>query len=159
MTVDEFVEKYKELDEAGKNSLLNDLITTEYVSYATKVADCKRIIQSTSYTNTEPNMFCISSPTRKMLFTVQLIDRYTEIDIDHREALNIYDKLAENKILENLINALPKDEVLWYKDILDMMFEDFKINERSIVGYLDSKLASLGIIGEELNKIVSEVSV
>ena len=94
-----------------------------------------------------------------MLFTVQLIDRYTEIDIDHREALNIYDKLAENKILENLINALPKDEVLWYKDILDMMLEDFKINERSIIGYLDSKLASLGIIGEELNKIVSEVSV
>lgn len=159
MTVDEFVEKYKELDEAGKNSLLNDLITTEYVPYAIKIADCKRIIQSTSYTNTEPNMFSINSPARHMLLNLQLIDRYTDLEIDYNEALEIYDMLDEIDAIDNIITSLPAKEVSKYRKIMKMMLKDFKMNERSMIGYLDSKLASLGIISEELNKIMEDISV
>lgn len=159
MTISEFVEKYKELDKDDRNSLVYDLITTEYVPYATKIADCKRIIQSTSYTDTEPNMFSINSPARHMLLNLQLINRYTDLEIDYNEALEIYDMLDEIDAIDNIITSLPAKEVSKYCKIMKMMLKDFKMNERSMIGYLDSKLTSLGIISEELNKIMEDISV
>ena len=45
MKINEFIEEYKQLNnDVDKVNLINSLITTKYVSYATKIADCKRII-------------------------------------------------------------------------------------------------------------------
>ena len=159
MTISKFVEKYKELNEDDRSSLVYDLITTEYVPYAIKIADCKRIIQNTSYTNTEPNMFSINSPARHMLLNLQLIDRYTDLEIDYNEALEIYDMLDEINAIDNIITSLPAKEVSKYRKIMKMMLKDFKMNERSMIGYLDSKLTSLGIVSEALNKIMEDISV
>lgn len=154
MRIDEFIEEFKKLNTDDKVDLVNGLITTEYVSYATKMTDCKRIIDSTSYTNTEPNMFCINSPARHMLLNLQLIERYTDLEIDYNNALEIYDMLDEAGAIDYIITSLPTKEVSKYCKIMKMMLKDFKMNERSMIGYLDSKLASLGIIGETLNNLI-----
>ena len=159
MTVSEFVERYKELNEDDRNSLVYDLITTEYVPYATKIADCKHIIQSTSYTNTEPNMFSINSPARYMLLNLQLIDRYTDLEIDYNKALEIYDVLDEINAIDNIITSLPDKEVSKYCKIMKMMLKDFKMNERSMIGYLDSKMTALKIFGESFDKMIENMSV
>ena len=156
MKVDEFLDEYKKLDEEAKSEYVKSIINTEYVSYATKIADCKRIIDSTSYTNTEPNMFRINSPGRYMLLNLQLVIRYAdlEIDPDGKAMMNAYDNLEMVDALGNIINAIPSREVENYNRILDMMLKDLEMNERSLIGYLDSKLASLGIIGEALNNLI-----
>ena len=160
MKIDEFIEKYKQLNnDVDKVNLINGLIVTKYVSYATKIADCKRIIESTSYTNTDPNMFSMNSPARHMLLNLQLIDRYTDLEIDYNEALEIYDMLDEIDAIDNIITSLPAKEVSKYCKIMKMMLKDFKMNERSMIGYLDSKLTSLGIISEALNKTMEDISV
>lgn len=159
MKIDEFIEEFKKLNIDDKVDLVNSLITTKYVSYATKIADCKRIIDSTSYTNTEPNMFCISSPARHMLLNLQLIDRYTDIEINYEDALEIYDMLDEVDAIDYIITSLPTKEVSKYCKIMKMMLKDFKMNERSIIGYLDSKLASMKILGDSLDKMLENVSV
>ena len=160
MKIDEFIEEYKQLNnDVDKVNLINSLITTKYVSYATKIADCKRIIESTSYTNTDPNMFRINSPARHMLLNLQLIDRYTDLEIDYNKALEIYDMLDEINAIDYIIISLPVKEVSKYCKIMKMMLKDFKMNERSIIGYLDSKLASMKILGESLDKIVENMSV
>ena len=160
MKINEFIEEYKQLNnDVDKVNLINSLITTKYVSYATKIADCKRIIDSTSYTNTEPNMFSMNSPARHMLLNLQLIDRYTDLEIDYNKALEIYDMLDEINAIDYIITSLPDKEVSKYCKIMKMMLKDFKMNERSIIGYLDSKLASLEIVSEALNKIMEDISV
>ena len=159
MKINEFIDEFKKLDEDGKVSLVNDLVTAEYVSYATKIADCKRIIDSTSYTNTEPNMFRISSPARHMLLDLQLIERYTDLEIDYNNALEIYDMLDEAGAIDYIITSLPTKEVSKYCKIMKMMLKDFKMNERSMIGYLDSKLASMKILGDSLDKMLENVSV
>lgn len=160
MKIDEFVEKYKQLNnDVDKVNLINSLITTKYVSYATKIADCKRIIESTSYTNTNPNMFSINSPARHMLLNLQLINRYTDLEVDYNKALEIYDMLDEINAINYIISSLPDKEVSKYCKIMKMMLKDFKMNERSMIGYLDSKLAALKIFGESFDKMIEEMSV
>ena len=159
MKVNEFVEQYKKCDKDGKDAMLKQVLTTQYVSYAIKIADCKRILDSTCYTNTKPNMFSINSPAREMLLKLQMIDRYTDLEIEFNEALDTYDMLDEAGALEDLLGAIPFREVVNYDHIMKIMLKDFKMNERSMVGYLDSKMASLGIIGETLNNLIEDMSV
>ena len=157
MKVNEFVEEYKKAED--KDAFVKQMVTAEYVSYATKIADCKRILDSTCYTNTNPNMFRINSPAREMLLSLQMIDRYTDLEIEFSEALNTYDMLDEVGALEDLLGAIPFREAVNYDHIMKIMLKDFKMNERSMVGYLDSKMASLGIIGETLNNLIEDMSV
>ena len=156
MTIQEFVDEYKAQDDAGKIVLAGKIVNTEYISYINKVADCQNIVKATSYTNTEPNMFKINSPARNVMFELELIHRYTELDIDFRDYLNIYDKLNEIDAIRTIISQIPTREVMEYRNILDMTLKDFQMNERSMIGYFDSKLASLKIFSEEflLNEYV-----
>jgi len=159
MKVDEFLDEYKKFDEEAKGEYVKSIINTKYVSYATKISDCKRIIQSTSYTNTDPNMFCMNSPARHMLLNLQMIERYTDLEIDYNNALNIYDMLDEVDAITGILGCIPFKEASNYNHIMKMMLKDFRMNERSMIGYLDSKLASMKILGESLDKIMEEVSV
>lgn len=160
MTVNEFVEKYN--DSKNKEEYLRSVCKTEYVPFETKVADCNRILKSTSYTNTEPNMYKQNSSSRKMLFLLTLIERYLDVDIDYTNALEEYNKLcmiSMDRIFDSFNDELPAStrvDIGRYEDILYDMESDLRENERSIIGYLDSKFASLGIIGEALNKMLEE---
>lgn len=160
MTVKEFYEKYN-LSE-NKDECIQAIYKEEYIPFETKVSDCNRIMKSTSYTNTDPNMYKQNSASRRMLFILTLVDRYTDIDIDYTNALEEYNILCmmDFDYIFNLFNdEMPssiKIEIRRYEDILYNAEDDFDKNERSIIGYLDSKFASLGIIGEALNKILEE---
>ena len=160
MTVKEFVEKYKTLDEDGKLELIMDIINNNYVSYATKVSDCNKIIQATSYIGTDPKMFKINSPSRYMLLNLQLIIRYTNLEIkqDGEAMMEAYDILDEIDALTNILACIPSKEMISYNHIMKMMLKDLQMNERSIIGYIDTKLASLNIIGDALNKFLEENS-
>ena len=157
MQLNEFIEQY----EALKNTAIKMIIDKDYVPYAIKVGDCRRIIDCTTYTNTEPKMFCMNSPSRYMLLRLQLVIRYTSLEFDQsgEGMVKAYDDLDRVGALDSIIAAIPEREVETYNRILDMMLSDFQMNERSLVGYLDTKLASLSIMGDEIAKLMDTVSV
>ena len=159
MTVQEFVEEYKRINDDDKVILIGKTINTDYIPYTIKVADCKNIVNNTSYTNTEPNMFKINSLARKMLYELTLVNRYTELEIDFTNAIEIYDLLDECGALRHVLFLISERETNKYKELLDMIISDLKENERSMIGYLDSKFTALKIFGEEFNKVIEEVSV
>ena len=159
MTVDKFVNEYKKINDDDRIILIGKIINTDYIPYATKVADCKNIVNNTSYTNTKPNMFKINSPARKMLYELTLVNRYTELEIDFTNAIEMYDLLDECGALQHILFLISERETNKYKELLDMTISDFQENERSMIGYLDTKFASLKIFGEEFNKIIETVSV
>lgn len=166
MTVQEFVNKYN--DAIDKNNFMKSIYKLKYVPYEDKISDCKRILKVTSYTNTEPNLFKQDTVSRNMLFFLTVIDRYTIIDINFTKALEEYNLLCSvnmDLLFEDYYGfdlALPKfvgDEVTRYNNILDNLTSDLLENERSMIGYLDSKLASLKIFGEEFDRVIENISV
>ena len=165
MRVNEFVEKYNEAED--KDSFIKSVLKEQYVPYEEKISDCKRIVDVTSYTNTDPNMYKKNSPSRKMLFWLTLIDKYTDIDIDFSNALAEYNMLCQCK-MDLLFDSftyrteLPElivIEVDRYNDVLYDIEDDFEKNERSMIGYLDSKLAAFKIFGESFDKMIEDMSV
>lgn len=162
MKVNEFIEKYNEAE--NKDEFIKGVLKEEYIPFELKISDCDRIIKSSSYTNTEPNMFKQNSPSRKMLFLLTIINRYTEIEIDFNEALEEYNNLCMIE-MDRIFDLYEYDEILpklimveinRYSEILYDLEKDFKENERSIIGYLDTKLASLGMITEVLETVLNE---
>ena len=162
MTVKEFIEQYNEVKD--KETYIKSLYKKEYVPFETKVSDCERIVKATSYTNTEPNMFKQNTSSRNMLFILTLVDRYTDIDVDFGNALEEYNLLCTadmdmrfNKYYEHcMAGEFLHKELERYDEILYDVARDFEANNRSMVAYLDTKLASLEILGETFEKIMSE---
>lgn len=162
MTVQEFINEYKNAIN-DRNNFLKSIYKCEYVPYEDKISDCKRMLRVTSYTNTEPNLFKQDTVSRDMLYLLTIIDRYTIIDIDFTKALEEYNLLCSvdmDLLFEEYYRfeiELPKFveyEVNRYRNILSKLNNDLLENERSMIGYLDSKLAALGIIGETLNNLI-----
>jgi hypothetical protein len=155
MTVKEFLDKYNEARD--KVEFVSSSFKKIYIPYATKVSDCERIIKTTNYTNTEPNLYKTNTPSRKMLFLLTLINRYTDIDIDFTNALEEYDMLCSID-LDKIYGCFAETEyeLQRYEEILSDMTDDFYDNERSMIGYLDTKLASFNILKEEFEKVIEE---
>ena len=143
MTVKEFVDEYKKLDEENKIEYVKNIININYVSYSIKITDCNNIINSTSYTSTEPNLFKINSPARNMLYLLNLVNRYTEIDVNFKDSLAEYDLLKECNAFSDILNNIPEEEMIEYTELLQVCADDFMKNERSLIGYLDTKFETL----------------
>ena len=112
-------------------------------------------------------MFRQNTATRKMLFELTLINNYTDIDVNFNNGLAEYNMLCQcnmDLLFDNFTSKkdLPDlivTEIDRYNDILYIVEEDFEKNERSMIGYLDSKLAALKIFGESFDKMIEEMSV
>lgn len=160
MTVKEFINKCKMSKNLDK--YLEDRISVKYLPYATKMALAERILNSTCYTNTEPNLFKVNSPFRKMLFILSMIDEYTDIDIDWGNIMDEFDMLSENNVIA-IIEKIPESEFTQCSSILEMMLDDLIMNERDLVSYIDTKFEAIKLgfdslletIGsEEIQKLI-----
>ena len=144
MTVKEFVEGYKKAKD--KIDFVNKHITTNYVPYIEKVTHCKSIAKATTHKMVGENeYFVIDSPTRHLLYTIKLIELYTDIEIDLQNIANDYDELNKNKILGVILNAISEDEQTEFKFILESVMNDIYENERSVGAILGISKEAIGM--------------
>ena len=161
MTVKEFVEEYKKAED--KIDFINKHKTTDYVPYIEKVTHCKGIAKATTHKMVGENeYFVIDSPTRHLLYTIKLIELYTDIEIDLQNIANDYDELNKNKILGAILNAISEDEQTEFKFILESVMNDIYENERSVGAILGISKEAIGMtinsILEGLEETLSEES-
>ena len=97
MTAEQFINNYNTA--ADKNKFLSDCITTKYVKYTEKVADCRKIVNIT-FEIMGDKKFCVDSPAQFVIFVMNLIYRYTDID---RSEMVVTDFESLDEI--NLVNA------------------------------------------------------
>lgn len=139
MKVDEFIRKYNSAKD--KDKFLTDCIKTQYVPYRIKIADCDGIIKASTEIN---GVFKINTPAQFMMFTIQVITRYTEIEKDN-DILGLFEKLDELNLINAITSKIPEREFASYNTILNMIQDDYMENNRTLLSFIDTKIKALGL--------------
>ena len=139
MKVDEFIKKYN--SSKDKDKYLTDSITTQYISYHEKIADCSGIVKASTELD---GIFKINTPAQFMMFTIQIITRYTEIEKEE-DILGMFEKLDELNLINAIISKIPEREYASYNTILNMVQDDYMENNRSLLSFIETKVKALGL--------------
>lgn len=139
MKVDEFIRKYNSAKD--KDKFLTDCIKTQYVPYRIKIADCDGIVKASTEMN---GVFKINTPAQFMMFTIQVITRYTEIEKDD-DILGLFEKLDELNLINAITSKIPEREFASYNTILNMIQDDYMENNRTLLSFVDTKIKALGL--------------
>ena len=145
MKIDDFVAAFKA--NSDKVACLKEHVTTKYVPFLTKVAQCKAIVQATMEIQEQKDgkvLFLQRTPMRYLIFSMTLIKFYTDIEYDEGEDnskfAEEYDKLAAIGAIDLIPVALPAGEVKEFDTILKMVVDDYFENNRSVASILGSSL-------------------
>lgn len=162
MTVQEFVDKYNSFkNEDLKNKFVKERITTEYVSYRTKMDVCKRIVDATmqktvEVQGVERKYFYSSAAIRFFMQQVQLIRLYTDIEIHEigEESIDEFELLDKYALIDLLMCAMPEREVNYFSTIMQMYIDDYMVNENNIINYIENKLTASGLV---VNTVLDQI--
>ena len=157
ITVKDFVNRYKL--EQNKQDFLEIHIVKRYVSLETKLDDCDRIVKSTYYwTNpvTGKSELKVMSTNTYVMFTMKMIDRYTDIELDFRQVIEEYDMLMAEGLIDALYSLIPERELKEYDMFLKMAESDIMQNEYYIGAYISNKLETLSVLADKVLAPVSK---
>lgn len=133
-----------------KEQYFKDAITTKYIPYQEKIAICENIVNVSM--NEKQN-----TPLRYMLFTLSLIDKYTNIDIDFDHPLSDFNMLLESGVGNQIVVRIPDSERDIFQTILDMCMDDYVENNKSLTAFLDTKLKALELAFGAMNDGITEI--
>lgn len=157
MTVDELIAKCDETKKAKKSYDFAQHLTMKYMPYSEKAAMVKNIIDATSYVDVEHKRgYKRDTPNMVFIFTMKLIEKYTDIDISPENVVSDYDKLMESGIMHELTDQIPESEVKIIRGMLDMSRDDLEMNTRSLVSFLETKADALQIAMDGLSKVLEK---
>ena len=139
MTAEQFINNYNTA--ADKNKFLSDCITTKYVKYTEKVADCRKIVNIT-FEIMGDKKFCVDSPAQFVIFVMNLIYRYTDIDRSEMVVTD-FESLDEINLVNEILEKIPERELSSYNTILNMCKDDYISNNRDLVSFLETKIDSM----------------
>ena len=163
ITVENFTKVYK-ANLKAKDKTLEDFIkkhvTVQYVKFLEKNVWCDSIISSTCYATVEnKKIIKMNSTARHVLFTMKIIDLYTDIDINFEDGkvMEQYDELNEIGAIEVLIKSIPESELVEFYTILNTKLDDLRDNEYSITALLYNLKNSLDISEEIIESAIKEI--
>ena len=139
MTAEQFINNYNAA--ADKNIFLSDCITTKYVKYTEKVADCRNIVKTT-FEIMGDKKFCVDSPAQFVIFVMNLIYRYTDIDRSKSVVVD-FEFLDEIDLVNKILEKIPERELSSYNTILNMCKDDYISNNRDLASFLETKINSI----------------
>lgn len=145
MTIEQFIKEYNETDVMMKENYIKSRIVNHYVPYTKKIAISQGIISATSNTETNEGVkiYCVNSPSRFLLFTLNLIGEYTDIEISYDNPSDSFDALDSEGLIALLLNAIPQNDRKMFQMVFDMVRDDAYENERSLVGWMDGKVQAI----------------
>lgn len=151
MTVKEFIDGINVAEDP--NVYLSERIVNTYIPFTKKIDVCSRIVDATSKIVVDKETtFRINSPARYMLFALNLIDLYTDIDVDFKNGTECFNSLDSIGAIEYLIGGIPEREVKNFQMVHDMVLNDMIENTRSFAGYFDNKMTAFKIAMNELTE-------
>lgn len=158
MNTEQFVKEYNEATDKEK-FVKKHILKDKYIPYAEKVAICSNITQLTLYTEVDgKKIFKKNSANDYLFFTLELIDKYTDIEISKKNALNEFDLLDSNNCIDILISFIPEHEKQTMQVIKKMTVDDEMINNRDLTSYLDNKSSAIEMmLDTSLEEIISKV--
>lgn len=157
MKINEFIKEYIEV--ADKDNFVRQHMTESYIGYASKVANCKKIIEATNGEEVDgEKVYTVDSTARFMLYTLTLVKLYTDIEIDSQPVV-CFDLLSENGIIPKILDNIPRSEQKTFQLVFDMVRDDDHANNRDIVSYIDSKIVAYKkALDLAMSKIIEEIN-
>lgn len=160
ITVKEFVDKY-DFRENMMEYTEKYMIPNKYVPYEEKVNSANRIVQSSHYIKTknsdgkEYKKFHIDSTAKYMLYCLELVRMYSNIEIDFKKSLEQFNMLNSCGALDAITNLISKRELKEFNMILDFVESDLMQNEYEIHSYISNQVERFGeLIGKSLPEII-----
>jgi hypothetical protein len=168
MTVKDFINGYNKpvSDNLKKTYLKDNLQTKTYIAFTEKLSKAKRIAKITTHEynkdGKETGNIRVDSVARYLLFTLNIIDMYTNIDINFSNTAAEYDLLAENGLVKEILSMIPENEVSDFKILLDMSVDDIMANELSTQAFISNQITRFGqlanvTINPILEKLADEI--
>ena len=171
MTVQEFIDGYKKVVEKNGDSYkyIESRYNKDYVLHRDKIAICKKLAEVTSHKivpdmNSDVRKYYSSDRiNRYTLFMLNLVDLYTDIDIDFNsdDIMGQYELLDREDLIRIIVAGdyiddderrcgIPLVEYKRFEMIMDMAVAEIEDNENNIITYLDNKFESIGAVLEVL---------
>lgn len=162
MKVEEFVKEYcNVVDNMQDKYIGNNVEIIDYVSVVDKINDAKRIISATSYSmdnnGVRTGEIEIDTVNANVLSKLQMIDRYTNIDIDFGNVISEYDLLSRYNLVNQLLSLIPEHEFYEYTNIFDATLSDFMKNKCSGSLWVKNNLSSFMSIVSLIAPIVENM--
>lgn len=150
MTVKEFVTKYKEAKtSAVKDALIKKLNIKDYIDVNTKSTYINLVVsKANAEYDKDGNIIGhrYNSIMQHVLFTVTMIQLYTDLDIDFKReenpdnVLEIYDLLNQSDLLSKIFDLIGEKEIDECMLFLTMASNDFTQNVMSLQAYIGDKI-------------------
>lgn len=151
MNVEKFVEEYNKYTNSElKNKLLANCIKREYVPYTRKVQICTSIAKATTRESVPSQrqgegvveLFHSDSTNRYLLFQLNILRTYTNLEFSAEfvEAIKEFELLDQYELNDKIIDMIPDREYKNFKIILDMLVDDYTVNENNFINYIDKKI-------------------
>ena len=167
MTIREFLDGYDKLASDNlKENFLNARITTEYIPFTVKMSVCEKIAYATTHIDTgegtkyKKAILKENTNARYVLFTLNIIDLYTDIGIEwDNPDISIttqFEMLDKSGMIETIVSLVPEIEISKFENILQASVNDMLNYENSIINYLDVKFDSIGLVFEGLKDVLAE---
>jgi hypothetical protein len=157
MKINEFIKEY--IEATDKDDFVRQHMTESYIGYASKVANCKRIVEATNGEEVNgKKIYTVDSTARFMLYTLMLVRLYTDIEIDSQPVV-CFDLLSENGVIPKILDNIPRSEQKTFQLVFDMVRDDDHANNRDIVSYIDGKIVSFKkALDLAMDKIVEKIN-
>ena len=166
MTVKEFIKKYDVLTSKElKDNLLKSVVKNIYVAYEHKVAICEKIVESSYYVkikdkdDKERKKMHINSPINYMLYCLNIVNNYTNIEIDFTNSLEEFNLLNGSECLDIIYSYIPERELKEFRMILDMVESDVIQNEYETHAFINNQIERFGnIAGVVLSPLLEQLA-
>lgn len=172
MKVKEFVEGYNKIaiENLKKKYITDNIEVNSYISFVDKSSLCQRVINATTFEYDEDGKrtenISINSVSRFLIFTMSVIDVYTNLEVDMNNVTKEYDLLNENGLIELFINSdpngssiIPLKEYSEMQAILNMTLDDTLQNNMSTQAFIQNQVTRFGtLIGTTLSPIMDKLA-
>lgn len=159
MKFDEFMELYDNFKETDKRILfVKEHITKSYIPLEEKDVRAQIIINNSYYD--EDGNFKVNSVAKHMFTFLSIVDMYTDIDIDFKDCVNVYNQLDETEILNDILDSIDKKDLSEFKIILDLKCDDVMVNEYNSHSYISKQVERFGeLVGNVLKPVIENLDV
>lgn len=157
MKVDKLIHDYKIADKVhdGGINFLKERITKQYVPYMEKMARCELLVNSCWYridNETGIRKLIINSPNLHVMFNMELVRQYTDIELDYdgTKIVQNYDALRKSGILNKILMLIPTSEREQFKMVLEMTKSDIMANQYEMGSYIKNRVNDIVTIAGNL---------
>lgn len=140
------VEYSRQANEALKNKYFeeNVKLVNTYINVDKKIDLINRIVRATM--RNEKGDFKINSCGRYILYVMNLIHEYTNLEVNFKNISEEYDLVKKTGLLEKILSIIPNEERTEFLTMLNMTIDDYMKNIYDPHSYITRQIDRFGTL-------------